>query len=91
MACTPHSIHIRRLNSLPNYIDELRHSVSANKSKGQTVATSRRSERRAQRQKDYISSVQAAVRFRLARFFKRWRQPNQQSPCLLPPPSMSSP
>ena len=64
--------------------------LSANKSKGQTVATSRRSERRAQRQKDYISSVQAAVRFHLARFFKRWRQPNQQSPCLLPPPSMSS-
>jgi len=28
VACTPHSIHIRRLNSLPNYIDELRHSVS---------------------------------------------------------------
>ena len=64
--------------------------LSANKSKGQTVATSRRSERRAQRQKDYISSVQAAVRFRLARFFKRWRQPNQQSPPLLLPPSMSS-
>ena len=28
MACTPHSIHIRRLNSLLNYIDELRHSVN---------------------------------------------------------------
>ena len=29
MACTPHSIHVRRLNSLPNYIDELRHSVKS--------------------------------------------------------------
>jgi fatty acid desaturase len=28
VACTPHSIHIRRLNSLLNYIDELRHSVN---------------------------------------------------------------
>ena len=33
MACTPHSIHIRRLNSLPNYIDELRHSVTVEESK----------------------------------------------------------
>ena len=36
MACTPHSIHIRRLNSLPNYIDELRHSVKFLVAKGST-------------------------------------------------------
>ena len=62
---------------------------SADKSKGTSVATSRRSERSTARLKDF----QAALRFRLARVFRRWTQLKQpQTPMPLPPqPSTAAP
>ena len=64
---------------------------SATKSKGTTVATPRRSEKRAQRQKDHQARVQAALRLRLAHSFRRWKQiPHHQQALLMQTSSTSS-
>ena len=71
------------------YRPEMQHKVpkpqSADKGVGTAVATSRRSERSAQRLKDF----QAAVRFQMARFLRRWKQIRHQLAQLLPPPQPS--
>ena len=66
---------------------------SANQGMGTNAATSRRGERSAAR----LQEFQAAQRFRLARFFRRWKRlkqpptsmllPSPQSSLALPPPS----
>jgi hypothetical protein len=63
---------------------------SASKGTGTAAATSRRSEKSAQRFKEYHNKVQTAVRFHLASLFKRWRQSTSQSPALLLPPPQPS-